>query len=88
MYNFFVEQLERRVPFNFLDSYALFFRPLNSRGQAYFCSQLVTDALRAGGVLEGVASYAVSPASLYSILHARRGEFTSVLDTENPVLEE
>ena len=87
MYNFFVEQLERRVPFNFVGSYALFFRPIDSRGRAYFCSQLVTEALRAGGALRDVASYAVSPASLYAVLHTRRSDFVRVVDTENPVLE-
>jgi len=86
MYNFFVEQLQRRAPFNRVGLYSVLFRPIDSHGTSWFCSQLVTAALQAAGTLAGVRAHAVSPATLYSLLHRRRADFTDVLDTDNPVL--
>ena len=86
MYNFFVEQLQRRVPFNRVGMYAVLVRPIDTHGSAWFCSQLVTAALQAAGCLRSVRAHTISPATLYSVLHRRRADFGEVTDTDNPVL--
>ena len=86
MYEFFVAQLAAGKPFNSFGAYMLFFRPIDTLEDAWFCSQLDVAALQRAHFLHGVAPHATSPAELYRLL-TTRAEFAAITEeTDNPVV--
>ena len=86
MYHFFRAQLAAGKPFNSLGAYLLFFRPVDTMEESWFCSQLDVAALQRAGFLEGVQPHATSPAELHRLL-VTRAEFRGRSEeTDNPVL--
>ena len=68
MYNFLSEQMRQQRPFNTVGAYALFFCPIATDGQSWFCSQLDVAALQHAGMLRDVQPHATSPADLHRLL--------------------
>ena len=83
MYDFFMEQVRMRKPFNQMGAYLLFLRPTDIGERAWFCSQLDVAALQRAGFLAGIAPFSTGPAKLYTLIKSR-AEF-DVLETPNPV---
>jgi hypothetical protein len=68
MYDFFVEQLAKQTRFDYVGAYALFFRPIDTGPDNWFCSKLVVAALHRARLLLGARAHATSPAALYALV--------------------
>ena len=83
MYEFLAEQVRRGAHFNQIGAYLLCFRPTDTGGRSWFCSQLATAALQHAGFLRNVTPHSVYPGHLYEIIK-NSGQFTILETEDNP----
>jgi len=83
---FFVDAVARKAAFNTRGMSLLsMVMPQSGEGQAYFCSELVSEALRAGGLMsrEGPESHVIPVAGLMDMCVSAEARGATVL-TEDP----
>lgn len=83
MYDFLVEEYRARTPFNQWGALALYVRPIDAGGRAWFCSELVVAALQRANYALSLRAHATGPAALmHSLEHS--SEFAELTISANP----
>lgn len=83
MYDFLAAEAMARKPFNWTGAMTLFFRPIDTGGTSWFCSQLCVAAMQKAGFLLGIKPEAVYPALLLDLL--KRATNMTILESQHPI---